>query len=583
MRRSSAAWGSSALRRVARHGWIGALIVASGLSAQESARNVDCDGKIVSDIVIRTQGPSFGGIFARSGLMSALVSGVHVTTSPDVVRRFLLLERGKACTATLRSDSERILRGQPFLAGASVTTLDDGNGGVRVEVVTIDEISLVASGAVSAESPYVSGLRLGSSNVDGLGIYAAGEWRDGEFYRDAWRGSVMDYQVLGRPIQLAIDGERRTLGGGWSSELRHPFFTDVQRIAWRAAIGSSRDYFPFTRPGISNPSLPLNRRYGDIGMILRVGEPGRLSLFGASISREESTPSTDIVVVTDSGLVRDNGTALPSRYTARRAARFNVLWGVRNVRFKRVEGFDALTGEQDVRTGFQVGTLFGRSLSVLGTHDDDILVSTDVYAGVGTSRSFAAIQILGEGRQSYDDNRWDDILTTGRAAWYFKPHARHTTILGGEWSGGWRQRAPFQLTLGEPRGGMRGYSRAELPGGQRAIGRLEHRLLLGNIRGNADAGVALLAEAGKVWAGDVPFGQTTPIKYAVGTSLLAALPPGSQRLWRLDLMMPLDRAGGARLELRLRTEDRTRIFWREPRDVERSRERSLPQRIFQWP
>jgi hypothetical protein len=48
-------------------------------------------------------------------------------------------------------------------------------------------------------------------------------------------------------------------------------------------------------------------------------------------------------------------------------------------------------------------------------------------------------------------------------------------------------------------------------------------------------------------------------------------------------MLPLDRGDGARLELRLRTEDRTRIFWREPRDVERSRERSLPQRIFQWP
>jgi hypothetical protein len=73
------------------------------------------------------------------------------------------------------------------------------------------------------------------------------------------------------------------------------------------------------------------------------------------------------------------------------------------------------------------------------------------------------------------------------------------------------------------------------------------------------------------------------VKYALGTSLLAALPPGSQRLWRLDLMMPLDRSGGAHLELRLRTEDRTRTFWREPRDMERSRERSLPQRIFQWP
>jgi hypothetical protein len=572
------------VRRAARLVSIGALGLAGTADAQSAPRPPGpCDGRIVSDIVIRTQGPSFGGVFARSGLMSALVSGVHVTTSPELVRRFLLLEKDKPCTSTLRDDSERILRGQPFLAGASVTTSDDGRGGVRVEVVTIDEISLVASGALTQKSPYLSALRLGSSNVEGMGIYAAGEWRDGEFYRDAWRATAADYQLFGRPIQLELDAARRRLGSEWSSELRHPFLTDVQRIAWRAAFGSSRDYFPFARTGDARPSVPLTRSFGDVGVVLRVGEPGRLSLFGASMSREESVPSTDIVVVTDSGLVPEPGTILTDRYTPRRAARLNFLWGVRNVRFKRVEGFDALTGEQDVRTGFQLGTLFGRGLSVLGTHDDDILVSTDIYAGIGTARSFAAIQLLGEGRQSYDDNRWDDILTSGRAAWYFKPHPQHTTIVSGEWSGGWRQRAPFQLRLGEPRGGMRGYSRAELPGGRRAITRLEERWVLGNVRGNADAGVAFLAEAGRMWAGDVPFGETTPVKYAVGTSVLAALPPGSKRLWRLDLMMPLNREGGARLELRLRTEDRTRTFWREPRDVERSRERSLAQRIFQWP
>ena len=86
-----------------------------------------------------------------------------------------------------------------------------------------------------------------------------------------------------------------------------------------------------------------------------------------------------------------------------------------------------------------------------------------------------------------------------------------------------------------------------------------------------------------MWAGDVPFGEDTRTKYALGAGLLAGLPPGSKRLWRVDLMLPLDRSEGARLELRLRTEDRTRQFWREPRDIERSRERSLPQRIFQWP
>jgi len=574
------------VRRAARLVPFGALAIAGSLTAQEvpAARRIPCDGRVVSDVVIRAQGPSFGGVFARSNFVSALVNGVHVTTSPDVVRRFLLLERGKRCTSTLREDSERILRGQPFLAGASVATYDDGRGGVRVEVVTIDEISVVASAAVSNLSPYVTGVRVGSSNVQGAGIYAAGEWRDGGFYRDGWRAAAIDYQLLGRPYQLGVDAERRPLGGSWSTELRHAFLTDVQRIAWRVTAGSSVDYFPFVTPGRRlSPSVPLERAFGDIGVVMRVGEPGRLSLFGLSLSREELDPSDDVVIVTDSGLVPVTGTALSDRYTSRRTARLNFLWGVRNLRFKRVEGFDALTGEQDVRTGFQLGTLLGRSLSVLGTHEDDIRISADIYAGAGSGRSFGAVQLLGEGRQSYGDNRWDDILTTGRAAWYFKPHLRHTTIASGEFSGGWRLRAPFQLTLGETRGGLRGYAADPIPGAQRAIMRLEQRLLIGNVRGNADAGVSLLAEAGRMWAGDVPFGETSPTRYAVGTSLLAALPPGSQRLWRVDLMMPLNRAGGAHLDLRFRVENQTRIFWRQPRDIERSRERSLPQRIFAWP
>ena len=572
------------MRCVARLGPLGALAVVSSLAAQDTPpRRVPCDGRVVSDIVIRTQGPSFGGVFERSNLLSALVSGAHVTTSPDLVRRFVLLEQGKPCTSTLRADSERILRGQPFLAGASVATYDDGRGGVRVEVVTTDEISLVASGSVSQESPYVTGVRLGNSNVNGLGIYAAGEWQDGGFYRDGWRANAIDYQLFGRPFQFGVEAERRPIGGDWSGELRHPFFTDVQRIAWRAAIGSSLDAFPFIRPDGLDPSVSLTRSFADVGFVFRVGEPGRLSLFGGSLSREESSPSPDIIIVTDTGIVPAPGTSLDNRYSARRAARLNFLWGVRNVGFKRVEGFDALTGEQDVRTGFQLAVLFGRSLSVLGTHDDDILVSSDIYAGVGTARSFAAIQLLGAGRQNYDSTRWDDILTSGRAAWYFKPSSQHTAIASTEWSGGWRQRAPFQLKLGEPRGGMRGYSAAELPGGQRLLLRLEDRWVFSNVRGNADAAAALLGEAGRIWAGDVPFGETMPMKYSVGTSLLVALPPRSQRLWRLDLVLPLDRSTGANWELRLRSENNTRIFWREPRDVERSRERSLPQRIFQWP
>jgi len=292
------------VRRAARLVPFGALAIAGSLTAQEvpAARRIPCDGRVVSDVVIRAQGPSFGGVFARSNFVSALVNGVHVTTSPDVVRRFLLLERGKRCTSTLREDSERILRGQPFLAGASVATYDDGRDGVRVEVVTIDEISVVASAAVSNLSPYVTGVRVGSSNVQGAGIYAAGEWRDGGFYRDGWRAAAIDYQLLGRPYQLGVDAERRPLGGSWSTELRHAFLTDVQRIAWRVTAGSSVDYFPFVTPGRRlSPSVPLERAFGDIGVVMRVGEPGRLSLFGLSFTGSSEGLSVEVTEASAGG------------------------------------------------------------------------------------------------------------------------------------------------------------------------------------------------------------------------------------------------------------------------------------------
>jgi hypothetical protein len=207
-----------------------------------------------------------------------------------------------------------------------------------------------------------------------------------------------------------------------------------------------------------------------------------------------------------------------------------------------------------------------------------------VYAGAGTERLFSALQVNGEGRQNYDDNQWESILGSGRFATYWKVAPRHTTILSAEWSGGWKQRIPYQLTIGEQTGGVRGYEFAEVPGGTRGVARLENRYLLGNIRGTADAGIALFADAGRTWAGDVPFGVDSPIYSSIGVSLLAAVPPRSKRLWRMELGFPLRRGvPGAGVEFRLFSSSPTRTFWTEPDDVLRSRSKAVPGSIFNWP
>ncbi len=541
-----------------------------------------CDGEIVTDIVVRAQGPSFGGIVSRVEWLAGVIRALHVPTDPDVVRRFLVLERGKPCSTLLLEESERILRAQPFLAEATVRAYVAAEG-VRVEVVTVDEVSTVAAVRLQGGSPFVSALKLGSANVHGRGMYAIGEWRQGGAYRDVWGARLTDYQLFGRSYQLGLRGYRRRVGGEWAGDLSRPFITDLQRTAWRVMGGESHDYVVIGRPVGLPASVPVRRVYANVGGVLRVGEPGRLSLFGVSFTREDERPDAQPVVLTDSGLVADTASDLIGRYRSHRSARANALWGVRNIRFRRVRGFDALTAEQDVRLGFQLGTIFGRSISVLGTSDDDIYLAADVYAGAGSPRSFVALQLLGEGRQNFDEQRWDELLGSGRLAWYARPARRHTIQADAEWSGGWRQRGPFQLTLGEVRGGVRGYRSTRYPGARRGVIRLEDRWVLGNVFGLADAGVAFFGDAGRMWAGDVPYGVNTAPRYSLGVSLLAAVPPRSQRLWRFDVAVPMQRDGGAKVEFFLSTQDRTRTFWTEPDDLLRARDRALPSSIFTWP
>ena len=239
--------------------------------------------------------------------------------------------------------------------------------------------------------------------------------------------------------------------------------------------------------------------------------------------------------------------------------------------------------EQDIPIGFQLGTQFGRSLTALGARDDDIFMSGDVYVGAATQKAAARLQLQGEGRRSNDLSAWDGIVTSGRAAQYLKLADNQTVIASLEWSGGWRMRVPFALTLGEARGGIRGYDEETRPGGQRGIVRVEDRYVLGRPFELGDVGVGFFADAGRLWAGDVPFGASTPIRTSVGFSLRASVPPRSARLWRLDIALPVNPGRPQRLELRIVSNDRTSFFWRAPDDVLIARERTVPSSIFNWP
>lgn len=544
---------------------------------------IRCTGERVNSIEVQSN-PTFelaGPAIFRKAVLAA--RKLHMATNPNVIRRYLALEVGSKCTELRRTESERILRAQPFLAEAFVSAYPDTAGGVRIVATTVDEVSLIIGGAVASKSPTVRSVKFGEANLLGEAIYVSVDWKNREFFRDELSAKVIDYQLFGKPYQLAATATRRDIGHIWEVEASHPFLTDLQRVSWRTTAGDENRYRYFTRKGELPAALLVRRRYGDVGGLVRIGPPGNLYFAGGSISREREQTSDRPVVIRDSLIVPDTTSSLFDRYSGLKSTRINALLGYRRVRFLSATGFETLDGAQDVRTGVQIGGLIGRGISVFNSDDRDYFVSADLFAGLGSPTAYGAISVNGEARHNSMTRRYDGMLASGRAAFYLKQFTRLTLTPSLEWGAGWRQRVPFQLTLADREGGMVGYRHGDEGGSRRLIAKFEGRYYLGRIKKMGSIGVAVFAHSGKLWAGDAPLGVNTPLRQTIGASLLAAVPPRSQRLWRLDFGYPLTGGGNGKFEIRLSSQNLTRMFWREPGDVAVSRERSIPTSIFNWP
>ncbi|HEY5646842.1 MAG TPA: hypothetical protein VIS76_12905, partial [Pseudomonadales bacterium] len=483
------------------------------------------------------------------------------------------------CTDRQRAESERVLRLQPFLADATVRSVPDGAGGVRIQVETTDELATVLRMRFHGLEP--AAVRMGNGNLAGQGLYVAAGigWRSA--YRTGFAFDGAAYQVLGRPFTLAVSTDRAPLGGALAVEFGHPFLTGLQRSAWHMGYGDADRYTSFVRPDYDPLTLEVHRRFWDAGGVRRLGANPQSTFLGVLVSGEDVRPARRAVIVSDSGLVQDASGALGDPVLAYHNVRLNAVVGTRALSFTTVRGFDALMGAQDVATGVQIGVLVGHGVPPLGSVDDDLFLSANVYTGLGSARSFVALQLEVEGRRARRSGVWDALVGSGRLAWYAKPADAHVLIASVEAAGGWQGRVPFQLRLGDRQGGVRGYGSSRLAGAVRSVARLEDRWLLGGLTRHDAVGIAGFIDVGRVWAGDAPFGADSGGRVGVGLGLLAALPPQSQRLWRLDVALPVRPDRYAQWEIRL-TGLWTGAFWHEPDDVARVRAGASPSTIFTW-
>jgi hypothetical protein len=234
-------------------------------------------------------------------------------------------------------------------------------------VETRDDVSLLFSPVIVGASPFLRALQVGEGNLGGEAQRAVLRWRDGVGYRDRLGFEYANYLFGAARNELRVNAQRTEFGHDLDVEARRPYYTDLQRTAWVASLGGAREPAWFARLSENPRVLMTDREFAQLGGVARFGTVGRLKLLGLMLTREKESSDGQLLRYTDSALVRDSS-APPLPFRAQNVMRVNGMLGLRAIRFVRVQGFDALTGAQDVRVGGQFGIVAGHRSRSLPRH-----------------------------------------------------------------------------------------------------------------------------------------------------------------------------------------------------------------------
>jgi hypothetical protein len=561
---------------------VGAVIVAYEMPALPPA---GCDGLEISRVEIRSYPPSATTAAERAASTTAEAVGLeHRRTQPFVLRAYVLLKPGEQCSEQARAESERMLRAQPFVASAAVRTFPDGDGKVRVRVDVVDEAPLLA-GARFANGG-VRGVQVGTRNLRGRGLMLVAGGERAEAYRPGARLVVGQFGMFGRPAFADLELHRRRVGGLLRVAIAEPFLTNGQKRAFHADVAQESYYGDLVRPSSDDAASLTRRTAYSAGFLRRVGgrdaPGGRVGLVGVMLIGTDVRASDAVVVLSDSGIVNDADSELLGRYPNHAAGRLAVTLGGRALRFKSVRRFEALRAVQDVGEGVEMSVILGPSIGLPGRSRDQLL-ATDIYLGTGGATSFASLRVRAEGRRIPGQNAWEGVVASGQLSWHrlsSDTRTRTLTVQGARVDG---MSFPIQLTMRDPHGGLMGFPDSREAGGRRITARLEERALLPWRRDRAALAVGAFADAGRLWAGDVPYGRDSPVRASAGFSLFAAVPSEGKRLFRVDFAAPLNpEPGRARWAIRFSSADRTGSFWTEPHDVARARAGNGTATLVRW-
>ena len=538
-----------------------------------------CDGRVITGIDINPGRPPFTGTAAKWQAVAHAIGLHHATTRPDVISPYLLFGVGDICNSARLAESGRVLRTLPFLADARAHAIPDSSGGTHIEVVTTDEVPVIVSGGLRHTLP--NALGLGNDNVagTGLGVVIAGELGAPD-YRGAARLLVQQYAAFDEPVVATFAAVRDPLGQHIEVDASHLFLSGFQRTSWQAGFRVGTDFPVILTPGPVNQTVETGDQRWSLSGALRGNFHSTLAIWGPLALGTRLSPSSTVIALTDSGAIATVNPELANRFMPFHAVRVGGLFGLRHATYVTRSGLDALFAPQDIMTGWQVGILGGAGGSSRAGRD--ALIGNSAYFGFAGGSTVVVGDIEGEASHDVATSLWHSAVVNARTTAYFSASPRLLLELWDNYSSISNTPLPTQLALADPLGGPRGYLGSNIAGGRRNTLRTDVRWAAPSAIRGADVGVAIFADAGSMWAGDVPFG-TTVQRQSVGISLLAAYPTRSKRLYRLDLAFPLEHDQHGGFEIRFTNADPTLVLSQEPSDVQQARLGPTPSSLFAWP
>ena len=491
-----------------------------------------------------------------------VANALHVKTRESFIRRELLFAVGDCLDPFLLAESERLLRQYTFLARVDIFAVPQPDGSQHVLVDTQDEWTTRIDFGPSFDGGfYLEALELSEENVAGRGAQASIFYRQRKERKEVGARLGLP-RVFGTRTDAALSAGSTRIGSFVDQGIAYPFVGEVGRVAVRQAFHHRDELFPYVTSGegvdYSHLLLPFLDERAEISVAGRLGRPGSLTLLGLGltfdkldfgeypsnleVARDNDFENTDPAPDGLEGII--DGQVHPASTT-----RLNFFVGQRNLRFARVRGLDALRGDQDIRLGTDVGLTLGRSVGALSgsslPHADDMYARVRLFAATNAGTSFLFFNGALEGRQVFSGGAngegWRDVIGEVDLYGYLRSWKTpgQTFFARASASGGWSMDTPFQLTLGGRRS-VRGLQEEELPGGRRLLFTLEDRIVL---RWPApelfDLGLTVFADAGRIWAGDVPWGVDSGWKGTLGAGLRFGFPSGTRGVVRMDLAFPM--------------------------------------------